>query len=497
VIAGYKYKALLSAVMGQIGTVLGYSAPFIGAFSDRLPDKYTRWLGGRRRPFVLIGGISGSFSLWMTYVAVVGSYENGSMDTLHFVYLFAANFIGCVGGSLAGPPSSALIPETIPAKQRGTMVAITSWFDTIINIGGNVIGYMVGENLILGEQSVWWINIIANPLMLPLVLVTFNGSACTGWSFHGIWKPEKAKSKKVIEDHERIALNNQLRADKVKMDKKKFGCAYYARSVWSELKYFTTAFSDTCYRLLWLQGLVGTIGGIIMWQFGFYWYQDCFPHGYYFFKWKVATTPMSAISIQGIISQALYVFMVPAFRPDYWRDRVGARPLMLWINLLGVPLIGPYVYWYWNGTANMCARAPFLFLFVLPSLVSLLPADAAAPGRYTILLLWNVWGSIIGPVTTSAGGAFMMDCLPADDRGQPLSAARDLNFHNWAWRLPETGFPLLTAWWMTTFPNHIDYFNVVFLIGGTIGNISWIMFITLVHPRDEKLDCDFQVQTRT
>ena len=91
----------------------------------------------------------------------------------------------------------------------------------------------------------------------------------------------------------------------------------------------------------------------------------------------------------------------------------------------------------------------------------------------------------------------MMDCLPSDDRGQPLSAARDLNFHNWAWRLPETGFPLLTAWWMTTFPNHIDYFNVVFLIGGTIGNISWIMFITLVHPRDEKLDCDFQVQTRT
>lgn len=86
----------------------------------------------------------------------------------------------------------------------------------------------------------------------------------------------------------------------------------------------------------------------------------------------------------------------------------------------------------------------------------------------------------------------MMDCLPSDKRGQPLSAARDLNFHNWAWRIPETGFPLITAYWMSTFPNHVDYFKVVFLLGGTIGNISWLMFVTLVHPRDEPLDRDWQ-----
>ena len=33
---------------------------------------------------------------------------------------------------------------------------------------------------------------------------------------------------------------------------------------------------------------------------------------------------------------------------------------------------------------------------------------------------------------------------------------------------------------------------MVFLLGGTIGNISWLMFVTLVHPRDEPLDRDFQ-----
>ena len=103
-----------------------------------------------------------------------------------------------------------------------------------------------------------------------------------------------------------------------------------------------------------------------------------------------------------------------------------------------------------------------------------------------------MWGSIIGPVAVSAGGSFMMDCLPSDERGVPLSAARDLNFHNWAWRIPETGFPLLTAYWMSTFPSHVDYFNVVFLLGGTISNISWLMFVTVIHPRDEPLDKSFQ-----
>ena len=36
---------------------------------------------------------------------------------------------------------------------------------------------------------------------------------------------------------------------------------------------------------------------------------------------------------------------------------------------------------------------------------------------------------------TAAGGALMMDCLPADEYGQPLAAARDMNLHAWAWRI--------------------------------------------------------------
>eukprot|EP01050_Picozoa_sp_SAG11_P040236 SAG11_NODE_17381_length_520_cov_1.016627_1_plen_77_part_10 len=36
---------------------------------------------------------------------------------------------------------------------------------------------------------------------------------------------------------------------------------------------------------------------------------------------------MSALAAR-TATQACFVFIVPIVRPDYWRDRVGARPLM-------------------------------------------------------------------------------------------------------------------------------------------------------------------------
>lgn len=60
--------------------------------------------------------------------------------------------------------------------------------------------------------QVWWINIIFNPLMLPLVLITFNGEASTGLSWSGIWKPERPKSKKVKNEHEMLNQKAELRA---------------------------------------------------------------------------------------------------------------------------------------------------------------------------------------------------------------------------------------------------------------------------------------------
>lgn len=57
------------------------------------------------------------------------------------------------------------------------------------------------------------INIIFNPLMLPLVLITFNGEASTGLSWNGIWKPERPKSKKVKREHDLIDVKAKLLAE--------------------------------------------------------------------------------------------------------------------------------------------------------------------------------------------------------------------------------------------------------------------------------------------
>eukprot|EP01051_Picozoa_sp_SAG22_P009994 SAG22_NODE_872_length_6726_cov_2.255923_5_plen_136_part_00 len=57
-----------------------------------------------------------------------------------------------------------------------------------------------------------------------------------------------------------------------------------------ELKDFTSAFADPCFRNLWLQGFVGCVAGIIEWHFEFFWYEDCFPYGYHLFNYKVASS---------------------------------------------------------------------------------------------------------------------------------------------------------------------------------------------------------------
>ena len=84
-------------------------------------------------------------------------------------------------------------------RQRGQMVAISCWFDTIVNMGGSFVGYMYGEGVTgFSENTIWWINIGNGPLTTFLVLLSFNGTAFTDCSWHGIWKPERPKSKKVL-----------------------------------------------------------------------------------------------------------------------------------------------------------------------------------------------------------------------------------------------------------------------------------------------------------
>ena len=123
----------------------------------------------------------------------------------------------------------------------------------------------------------------------------------------------------------------------------------------------------------------------------------------------------------GLMKQMLPVTgMMPMIRPDYWRDRFGGRSLLIWLGFIGLGLVQPFVYAAMTGSRWL----------------------------YTVIQIWSVWGCFLGCVGTSASGAFTMDCLPADEDGRPLSAARDLNLLGWAprpasrccWPAVSTGF---------------------------------------------------------
>ena len=115
-----------------------------------------------------------------------------------------------------------------------------------------------------------------------------------------------------------------------------------------------------------------------------------------------------------------------------------------------------------------------------------------SPYLYTIIQLWTVLAQLLACIDTSASGAWTMDCLPADDEGRPLSAARDLNLLQWANKIPNTGFPLLLAASFAWFPTQEAAFVTYFVVGGCFGLVTNLMFVFLIHPQNDKLDTAFQ-----
>eukprot|EP01052_Picozoa_sp_SAG31_P019579 SAG31_NODE_1432_length_8373_cov_8.838289_14_plen_135_part_00 len=60
-----------------------------------------------------------------------------------------------------------------------------------------------------------------------------------------------------------------------------------------EFREFISPFNTPAFWWLWVQGFVGTTGGIIQGYFMFYWFQDCFTEGYWVVlpgltAWRVA-----------------------------------------------------------------------------------------------------------------------------------------------------------------------------------------------------------------
>eukprot|EP01049_Picozoa_sp_SAG25_P009715 SAG25_NODE_989_length_4394_cov_2.452386_4_plen_342_part_00 len=174
--AGVENKAFIFAVCNQVGTVISWSAPFIGALSDKVP----LWLAqcfGRRRPFIAGGSLLVVTGCVLKYIALVGRAKpNG-------VLLAVGLVIESLGGSLSSPAFGAIIPDTIPLKQRGLCVTVSAFTCMGCALLGNAIGFMLGHGILFTDAFMWKMNILTPLIDCPFILIACNGVAA-------LWAPE-------------------------------------------------------------------------------------------------------------------------------------------------------------------------------------------------------------------------------------------------------------------------------------------------------------------
>ena len=145
---GKKDKALVLGGLATMGTVIGFAGPLVGSLSDRLPEMYpdfcARW--GRRRPFIVLGQ-------GLNVLCLVACYYG--VHSKNVIMMILGLQISNMTNQLAGPPFSAILPETIPESQRGLCVAIQGWLCQIFVLTCNGLGYLVGEGYI-PDRAIWY-----------------------------------------------------------------------------------------------------------------------------------------------------------------------------------------------------------------------------------------------------------------------------------------------------------------------------------------------------
>ncbi|MGZ3680747.1 MAG: MFS transporter, partial [Ktedonobacterales bacterium] len=130
--AGSAEQALFLGALAMLGAVVALILqPTIGALSDR-----TRSRHGRRRPYILAG--AAGLLIGLTLLAVT-----------HTIGLFIAGlFVVVVANTVSGTACQGLVPDVVPAYQRGA----ASGFVGLMTLLGTV-GSLAVASVLLGQSS--------------------------------------------------------------------------------------------------------------------------------------------------------------------------------------------------------------------------------------------------------------------------------------------------------------------------------------------------------
>ena len=228
---------------------------------------------------------------------------------------------------------------------------------------------------------------------------------------------------------------------------------------------FVSAFSESrAFFWLTISSLLGSVGSLIDGSFRMYWYQDVLaPLGFNVFGYELTHSFISIISIMGLVTSLIRT--LTSLFGGYLGARYGPRVLLLAGGILNAP-------------------NPFIF------------AATSAMGKhaFTVVFCLAIVDAIYGGLTVGPSGAFMADCLPAGEDGQPRNAARDIQLFSLAGSIPGLVLPVATGAAFKLFSSEAAAFRMFYLVGGSLSLLT-LPLILLINPYKERnFGVDFGVR---
>jgi len=335
-LVGRAHEGLASSFLKSIGTVMAVVwQPVVGAISDRT---VTPW--GRRRPFI-VAGTAGDL-LFLAGIALAGNYW--WLVVFYFLLQFASN--------TAQAPYQGLLPDVVPAQQRGT----ASGYYGLANLVGILAG-TVGAGLLLAHlgrvAAVGSIAIVLVSAMLVTILVV----------------PDRAPP---VEGHFRSVREALSKTFGVPLRNRDF--------MWLMAS-----------RLLFLMG----VGGLQ--NFAFFYFDNVFFHG------DRRATAAAASTLLGLVVLVAALVTWPASRLS---DRTGRRPLIFISGLLGAvgTLVLVFSHYQWVPSTVL---APLAHLLRVPELAVQATLVGLVIGAGLGIFLSVDWAFIQDIIPEHQGGLYM------------------------------------------------------------------------------------------
>ena len=208
-------------------------------------------------------------------------------------------------------PYMTVLPELVPAGQRGVAAGYQSLSAGIGGYSGNTIGFLIGSGVLSAGSAIWFLELIML-LSIPLGWWSLSGRP-------GFCQAERIPAKK--------RAPPLATAD--------------GRSRWTrfrvDVRRFFSALTSPAYRYYFIFGFVGACNP---WPaFIFYWYEDTFAPRFIFFGWQLTNTTESAVAILSGITYL--ISMIAPLPGGYLGDKLGRRKIVLslWASQLFQPVL--------------------------------------------------------------------------------------------------------------------------------------------------------------